>query len=121
MKRFATFVIIGAFAVAASLIAFYFALRAGVSPRAATVIRFFASLPILFYGYARFMHVKPARIALAVASSVAIKLLVEPVLTAWLLARYGREVASLSPLAGDFVYGPIATYTVLTLRANLRA
>ena len=54
-RRRVAFAITGAIAVALSTSVFTFALIAGASPHAATVLRLVISLPILYVGYSRYM------------------------------------------------------------------
>lgn len=128
------FVATGAVATAASLAVFRLALAANSSPFAATVIRLAVALPILYLGYSRVMLIEVLRVdraalgwrraelrmiihvALAIGASALLKLIIEPLLTRWLIANWGTDCALLGPLAGELVYGPLATYLVLVAR-----
>lgn len=130
-RRRIAFAITGAFAMAFSITMFRFALAASASPYVATLARLCVSLPILYVGYSRYMLGDVLRIereehgrwtaelrmlafvAVAVTTSVLLKLAIEPVLTQFLLG-YGTGTAMLAPLAGDLVYGPLVTYVLLT-------
>jgi putative flippase GtrA len=130
-KRIA-FAITGAISVTLSLAMFRIALAAGASPHVATLARLALAMPILYIGYSRYMlgdalHADRAAhgrwaaelrmiafVAVAIATSVLLKLAIEPVLTKVLLASGGHGTAMFAPLAGDLVYGPLATYLLLT-------
>jgi hypothetical protein len=135
-KRIA-FGITGAVAATLSTALFACAIGAGVSPHGATLLRLLIALPILYVGYSRYMlgetlslerralGRKPAelrmlgRVGLAIGVAIGLKLAIEPLLTTMLLRSSAPSLAMLSPLIGDFVYGPIATY--LILRATSRS
>jgi hypothetical protein len=138
MKRARAFLLTGAITTPLSTIVFAFAISAGAPPHLATVLRLLVTLPILYIGYSRFMLAEAfvadraalgraraelrmiARVASAVGASNVLKLVIEPLLTAWLAAHYGTAVASMAPLAGDLGYGPLATYTMLIVSARWR-
>lgn len=131
------FVITGAIAMTLSLAMFSCVLATGASPHAATLARLATSLPVLYVGYSRYMlgaalaadrarlgrtHAElrmVVRVAGAIGASVALKLLLEPPLTAWLATHFGHA-ASAAPLVGDLGYGPLVTYLILTLRSSNR-
>jgi hypothetical protein len=138
VKKARAFILIGAIATPLSTAVFALALWAGAAPLLATVLRLCVTLPVLYVGYSRFMLVATfvadraalgraraelrmlGRVASAVAASNLLKLVIEPLLTTWLVAHYGTAAATLAPLAGDLGYGPLATYTVLILTARWR-
>jgi hypothetical protein len=133
-----TFILVGAIATPLSTAVFALALWAGASPHLATVLRLCVTLPVLYVGYSRFMLVDAfvadraalgraraelrmvGRVASAVGASNLLKLVIEPLLTTWLVAHHGTAAASFAPLVGDLGYGPLATYTVLILTARWR-
>jgi hypothetical protein len=137
-RRRIAFMITGAIAMVLSIAMFTLALAAGFSPYLATVLRLCTALPILYVGYSRYMLVdalhadraalgRPRaelrmllRVAVAIATSVVLKLTIEPVLATWLIAHAGHAGATLAPLAGDLFYGPLATYLVLNAAAPHR-
>lgn len=59
-----------------------------------------------------------ARVASAVGASLALKALIEPPLTELLLRHAGLPGAALSPVLGDYSYGPLATYLVLHMASS---
>lgn len=135
-KRIA-FGITGAVAAILSTAIFAGAIGAGLSPHAATLLRLVVALPILYVGYSRYMLATTlsedraaignksaellmlGRVGLAIGVATGLKLAIEPLLTTLLLRSSDPSLAMLSPLIGDFCYGPIATY--LILRATSRS
>ncbi|MEO8701888.1 MAG: hypothetical protein ABI867_17720 [Kofleriaceae bacterium] len=134
-RRRIAFMVTGAIATGLSITMFALALAAGASPYLATVLRLAIALPVLYAGYSRYMLVEALhadratigrlhaelrmllRVGVAIATSVLLKLAIEPVLATWLLAHWGHAGATLAPLAGDLFYGPLATYVVLNSAA----
>ncbi len=130
------FAIVGGVAAAISIVVFLVLIEAGVAPALATVLRLAVALPLLYAGYSRWMLADTlaaeratfgparaearmlARIAGAVGASALAKLIIEPVLTAWLMARMGPAAARWSPLVGELGYGPLANWLVLTTTAR---
>ncbi len=130
------FAITGTVAVVLSTGAFTFALVAGASPHAATLLRLVISLPILYVGYSRYMLRDTlaadratvgrgpaelqmlARVGLAIGVATGLKLAIEPLLVTVLVQSFDAPTAALAPLIGDFGYGPIATYVILRATAR---
>lgn len=135
-RRRVAFTITGGIAMALSIAMFACALAAGASPSMATLLRLAIALPILYVGYSRYMLVDALRadrtalgrsqaelrmllrVGLAIATSMILKLVLEPVLTTWLLAQFGTGATTFAPLVGDLGYGPLATYFVLSARTS---
>jgi putative flippase GtrA len=136
VRRPLSFVVVGAIAMCASLAMFRLALAGGASPFVATALRLATALPILYAGYSRIVLgdvlardrrqrgrvVAELRmivtVAFALSLSIGLKLVIEPLLTAWLLEHYGPTVALAAPLVGDLTYGPLAIYAVLASRTR---
>lgn len=131
-RRRIAFAITGTIAVALSTSVFACALIAGASPHGATFLRLAIGLPILYIGYSRYMlgdtlradraalGLRGAevqmltRVGLAIGVATGLKLAIEPLLVTMLIQHFAPTTATLAPLIGDFGYGPLATYLILT-------
>jgi len=135
-RRRIAFACTNTLAITVSIAMFTCALAAGAPAYAATLLRLALAVPILYVGYSRYMLVDTltadrrlfgrthaevrmlARVAGAIGTSVVLKLLVEPVLTTWITAHANHAATTLAPIAGDLVYGPLATYVLLGILAR---
>jgi len=139
-RRRIAFAVTGTIAVTLSTSVFTFALIAGASPHAATMLRLLISLPIFYIGYSRYMLGPTlradraalgrsaaelqmlARVGLAIGVATGLKLAIEPLLVTMFVQHFESPTAALAPLIGDFGYGPIATYLILGAMArNIRS
>lgn len=131
LGRGGRFVLLGVAVSVASLGVQQIALRAGLGAKPSAYLRLAFCVAPIYLGYSRWVlrelwvdellaigrrrtEVRMlGRVASSVGASIVLKTLLEPTLTAWMLARWGTSGAGLAAILGDYTYGPLATYLVL--------